>query len=158
MKPTQRHLSLTALLAIVLCFGLLAACTSSGSAPKAPSAAPDPLVGTWRHQWLVGNPPPDPPLIITKTKSGYLATFVYSGAPGAKTPSPRPTISIPLAWRSSILTGTFKVGTAIKGRAQVVYQGDTGHLLWSQSGKPAGPFDPWEVWIKVSAGTAYPSP
>ncbi len=155
----QRHrLMLAAMLMSVLALGLVTACGSTSTVRSAP-ASPDPLVGTWRHQWLVGNPPPDPPLVITKTGDGYLATFVYHSAPGEMTPSPSPTISIPLAMRSAgVLTGPFRVGTAVNGRAQVVLQSDTGHLLWSLSDRPQGPFGPTEVWVKVSANTAYPTP
>ena len=157
MKLLQRHLLLaTSLLLSVVALGLVAGCSSASKA-TAPTASPDPLVGTWRHQWLVGDPPPDPPLIITKAGDGYLATFVYSGEPDQTTPSPSPTVSVPLRWQSAVLVGPNKVGTFIDGRVQVAVV-DTGKLLWSTSTRPNGPFSPSEVWVKVSTGTAYPSP
>jgi hypothetical protein len=144
-----------AVLITSLVCGAVAACGRTAPTVKPASASPDPIVGTWRQQWLVGDPPPEPPLVMTKTKSGYLGTFVLLASFPGETPPRYFVMKVPLHWRSFILTGRYHPGP---GRAQVIYDADTKFLRWADSISPGRGFGPWKIWVKVSDSTVLPTP
>jgi hypothetical protein len=157
VKRVQRQLLVAIALATLLVSA--AACGHTAPQAKGPSGSPDPIVGTWRQQWLVGNPAPDPPLIMTKTENGYLGTFVIVTSETGETPI-RHLLQVPLHWRSRGfgLTGRYRLAPGYTLVAQVAYDGDTKFLRWSDSGSTKRAGGVWQIWVKVSDSTALPTP
>lgn len=110
---------------------------STGTAPRS-----DEFVGTWRSQQAKGS------IVIAKTRSGYLGTFIFAGEPA---------LSIPLTRDGDKLSGV--EGTGVNAAtATIVYLPASGHISWAWSYSHSYPYIEPRQMTKVSESTSPPTP